>query len=424
MSTAAVKICFILGTRPEITKLYSIIKASYRNEEVHPLIIHTGQHYDYEMSQIFLEELELPTPHYFLDVESGTHGQMTATLLVAIEKALMKEKPDIVIVLGDTNTTMAGSLAAAKQNIPVAHIEAGCRSFDYSMPEEINRIVTDSISSLFFAPSEVAALNLLYEGKPSNRVFQAGNTVVDIVEETKDLRQNIVVKEIGSDKYDVVVTLHRQENVDDRERLKSLLEALAKIDGSVIFPMHPRTRKRVNEFGLNHILSMSKNVRVIKPLNYLAFMKLLEDASVIVTDSGGVQEEAIMLGTPCITARDTTEWPETVWAGGNCLAGLETDIIYKKCNQMIRRQTAGEKGFQNPFHGNAGSSIISIVLAHWKEDNLRMQKPEMTGGEYPLPWLLTERQELRREFQTSLQFDEKGKAIHQKSVSRVSRGYK
>jgi len=404
------KICFVLGTRPEITKLYSVMNAAKAHNMVTPIFVHTGQHYDYEMSQVFLEELKLPEFHYFLNVKSGSHGSQTANLLVELEPVLTKEQPDVVIVLGDTNTTMAGALAASKLGIPVAHVEAGCRSFDMLMPEEINRLTADAISSVFFASSEVAALNLLYEGHPKNRVFLLGNTVVDIIDETRELRKSISLDTEHIGDYDVVVTLHRQENVDDKTRLKDLLTALSEIHGTIIFPIHPRTKKRIDEFGLKALVESVPNLKLIKPLNFLSFMKLIEESKVIVTDSGGVQEEAVMLGVPCVTARDTTEWPETIWAGGNQLAGASAKNITTLCNELLSKPDSAFKHKMNPFKGNAGISIIETLVKLWQGGNLQFEKPDMSDGKYPLPKLETRTEPLKNVYQTSLNFDRKGNA--------------
>jgi len=403
------KICFVLGTRPEITKLYSVMNAAAAHNNVTPIIIHTGQHYDYEMSQVFLEELDLPEFHYFLNVKSGSHGTQTAKLLIEIEKVLSSEQPDCVIVLGDTNTTITGALAASKLGIPVAHVEAGCRSFDMAMPEEINRLVADAISSIFFAPSKVAALNLLYEGRSQDRVFLAGNTVVDIVEETREIRKSMILDPEQIGEYDVVVTLHRQENVDDKTRLRNLIEGLRRIEGKIIFPIHPRTRKNLDKFGLMDLVNSSSNLKLIKPLNFLSFMKLLEDARMIITDSGGVQEEAVMLGVPCITARDTTEWPETVWAGGNFLAGLDSDSMTERANEIINFPDEELDSSVNPFEGNAGTRIIQILTELWNKNKLTIPKPSMSGGKYPLPWLRKLDDSTTDEYSTTLLFDGQGR---------------
>jgi len=388
---------------------------------VTPVFIHTGQHYDYEMSQVFLEELKLPKFHYFLNVKSGSHGSQTALLLTEIEKTLIKEQPDTVIVLGDTNTTMAGALAASKMGIPVAHVEAGCRSFDMAMPEEINRLVADAISSIFFAPSKVAALNLLYEGRPQDRVFLSGNTVVDIVEETRELRQSITLDPDQIGKYDVVLTLHRQENVDEKKRLKELLVALGEIQGKIVFPIHPRTRKRIEEFGLMNLVESTSNMKLIKPLNFLSFMKLMEESKVIVTDSGGVQEEAVMLGIPCVTARDTTEWPETVWMGGNHLAGLNAKTITSLCNEILSKTDIVTDGGMNPFKGNAGTAIIDTLVKLWKDGTLELPKPDMSDGKYPVPILMKSEEISTNEFQSSLGFNRDGDSYAEESDDIVRR---
>ncbi len=411
MKKNKMKISFVLGTRPEIIKLYSVMKAAEVHKMVTPIFIHTGQHYDFEMSQVFLEELKLPEFHYFLDVKSGSHASQTALLLVELEKTLMKEQPDVVIVLGDTNTTMAGALAASKLGIPVAHVEAGCRSFDMAMPEEINRLTADAISSILFAPSEVAALNLLYEGHSQDRVFFSGNTVVDIVEETSELRKSMKLDSTIIEEYDVVVTIHRQENVDHEKRLRELIVALSEIGGKVIFPIHPRTRKRIEEFGLMDLVESTTNLKLIKPLNFLSFMKLMEESKVVITDSGGVQEEAVMLGTPCITARDTTEWPETVWVGGNRLAGSNAMNVTKFCNEVLLRSKTTTKKSMNPFKGNAGTSIINTLVELWQTGNLGLPRPDMSDGKYPLPTLQGKSHQLEKVYQTSLEFDKNGNAI-------------
>jgi UDP-N-acetylglucosamine 2-epimerase (non-hydrolysing) len=409
---AKMKLCFILGTRPEIIKLYSVMGAAIAHNDVDPIFIHTGQHYDYEMSQVFLEELNLPKPHYFLNVKSGPHGQQTALLISEIEMSLSSEKPDAAIVLGDTNTTMAGAIAAAKLQIPVVHVEAGCRSFDLNMPEEINRLVVDAISSVFFAPSEVAGLNLLFEGKSEQRVFFAGNTVSDIVEETREARKAIKIssEEIGD--FDVVITLHRQENVDNKQRLTSFLKALAKIQGKILFPIHPRTRKRIEDFGLESLVTNIANLNLVKPQNYLTFMRILEEAKVIITDSGGVQEEAMLVGTPCITARDTTEWPETVWSGANYLAGIDAENIPSHCNEILRKaphQADSKKVARKPYK-YAGARIIDILVRLWREESLQIEKPSMADGQYPLPWLLDAKDKSKKITSVSLTFDQDGRA--------------
>ncbi len=402
------------------------MNAAVANTEVNPVFIHTGQHYDYEMSQSFLEELKLPKMDYFLNVQSGTHSNQTANLLTTIERTLLLEKPDVVLVLGDTNTTLAGALSAAKLRIPIAHVEAGCRSFDYDMPEEINRLAVDAISSIYYAPSEVAALNLLSEGKPKNRVFLAGNTIVDIVHETQEIRSAIRFDSEIGEAAPVLVTLHRQENVDDKTRLSELLRALSEIKEKVVFPIHPRTKKRIEEFKLTEFVDNIPNLRLVKPQKYLTFMKLLEKAKVVITDSGGVQEEAIIVGTPCVTARDTTEWPETVWAGGNHLAGRSAPRIAELCNQLLEdaEDPTQTTKWRNPFQGNAGPTIIQTLVTLWKDEELWPQKLDMSQGKYPLPWLVEVDADLEGEFLTNVEFDKEGRGVignKQQAVRRIIR---
>ena len=410
MPKEPLKLCFILGTRPEIIKLYSVINAAIAHEQVAPLLVHTGQHYDYEMSQAFLEELQLPECDYFLNVKSGSHGQQTGALLSAIEEVLSVEAPDVTAVVGDTNTVLAGALASAKLQIPAAHVEAGCRSFDLDMPEEINRLATDAISSILFAPSYVSALNLVFEGKSQRQVILAGNTVVDIVEETTSLRKANPLSDELRGKSDVLITLHRQENVDSKTRLSELLQSLNNIKAQMLFPMHPRTKKRIEEFDLQDLVESNSNLHVINPLNYLTFMKVLERAQIVITDSGGVQEEAIMLGTPCVTARDTTEWPETVWAGGNHLAGREANNVAKLTNDLLKKIESHPFVPINPFKGNAGPTIVDTLVQQWKKGTLKPEKPDMQLGKYPLPWVLTGTKHFET-FYTSLRVDQEGKPI-------------
>ncbi|MFX1561100.1 MAG: non-hydrolyzing UDP-N-acetylglucosamine 2-epimerase, partial [Promethearchaeota archaeon] len=314
-----------------------------------------------------------------------------------------------------------GALAAAKLGIPVAHVEAGCRSFDIAMPEEINRLAADAVSSIFFAPSEVSALNLLCEGHSQDRIFLAGNTVVDIVEETRELRHWITLDPDQVGDHDVVVTLHRQENVDDKKRLRELIAALGEIQGEVVFPIHPRTRKRIEEFGLMGQVESTTNLKLIKPLNFLSFMKLMEESEVVVTDSGGVQEEAVMLGVPCITARDTTEWPETVWAGGNRLAGRDAKNITTMCNEILSKPEKAKKEGRNPFKGNAGKTIIEILVKLWQSSDLGLPKPDMSDGKYPLPRLIGRKEAQEEVYQTTLRFNRDGTAVVEdgKTVSDI-----
>lgn len=315
-------ISIVLGTRPEIIKMSPVIREC-EEKGLDYFILHTGQHYSYEMDRVFFDELELPQPKYNLDVGSGTHAEQTGRIMIGVEKVLMKERPDIVLVQGDTNTTLSGALAAAKLQIKVGHVEAGLRSFDRRMPEEINRVLTDHISDYLFAPTEKARQNLLREGLDGSRIYVTGNTIVDAVYQNLEIAKKKVnvLKDLGlkSEGY-FLVTAHRQENVDVKERLKGILKGLELIHQEfsmpVVFPIHPRTRRRIEEFGLS-----LDGIEVINPLGFLEFLQLEANARLVLTDSGGVQEETCILKVPCVTLRDNTERPENPRGWIKCSGG-------------------------------------------------------------------------------------------------------
>lgn len=352
-------IAIIIGTRPEIIKISPVIRECEKRG-LEYFIIHTGQHYSYEMDRVFFEELELPLPKYNLDVGSGTHAEQTAKILVGVERVLLREKPDIVLVQGDTNTVLAGALVAAKLYIKIGHVEAGLRSYDRRMPEEINRVLTDHLSDYLFAPTEKAKENLLREGIEENKIFVTGNTIVDAVYQNLEIakRKVDVLKELGlKPKEYFLVTAHRQENVDNSERLRGILEGLRLVNDEfglpIIFPIHPRTRKRIEEFGLS-----LEGIDVIKPLGFLEFLQLESNAKLILTDSGGVQEETCILGVPCVTLRDNTERPETLEVGSNILVGTKPKRILEGVRVMLNRKN----NWENPFgDGKAGERIVKII---------------------------------------------------------------
>ncbi len=354
-------IAIVLGTRPEIIKMSPVIRECERRG-LDYFILHTGQHYSYEMDRVFFEELELPQPKYNLDVGSGTHAEQTGKIMIGVEKILMKEKPDVVLVQGDTNTVLAGALAAAKLHIKVGHVEAGLRSYDRRMPEEINRVLTDHISDYLFVPTEKAKQNLLREGIDENKIFVTGNTIVDAVYQNLEIakRKVNVLKDLGlKPKEYFLMTAHRQENVDVKERLEGILKGLELIynefDMPVVFPMHPRTRRRIKEFRLS-----LDGVKVINPLGFLEFLQLEANAKLVLTDSGGVQEEACILGVPCVTLRDNTERPETLEVGSNILAGTKPEKILEGVRIMLNR----ENSWKNPFgDGKAGKRIINVIMS-------------------------------------------------------------
>ncbi|WP_258084568.1 non-hydrolyzing UDP-N-acetylglucosamine 2-epimerase [Thermococcus thermotolerans] len=371
------KPAFVFGTRPEIIKLAPVIRA-FEERDVKPLLIHTGQHYDYEMSRVFLEELELPPIDYHLEVGSGTQAEQTGTAMIKIEKVLMDEKPDVVLVQGDTNTVLAGALAAVKLKIPVAHVEAGLRSFDRTMPEEINRILADHASEVLFAPTEEARENLEREGI-TRGVYVVGNTIVDAVLQNAEVseRKSDVLERFGlkSKKY-ILITAHRAENTDSRENLTKLVEILEALPMRAIYPMHPRTRNRLREFGLWERINSIENLAITKPLGYLDFLRLEKNAFAIMTDSGGIQEESIILNVPCLTLRYNTERPETVKAGGNVLVGLEKDRAIRYLKKLLDDgEFYGRMAeAQNPFgDGKAGERIAEILLELHEKGELKVR---------------------------------------------------
>ena len=350
------KISIVLGTRPEIIKLSPVIRECERLE-LDYFILHTGQHYSHNMDRVFFEDLELPEARYNLDVGSGSHGWQTGKMLVGIEGVFEKERPDVVLVQGDTNSTLAGALAAAKLGIKVGHVEAGLRSYDRRMPEEINRTLTDHCSDYLFAPTEKSKKILLGEGISEGKIFVTGNTVVDAVFQNLEIanRKRNVMNDLHLKPRDYfLVTAHRQENVDDKERFFGILSGLEKVGSKfgvpIVYPVHPRSRKQMIEFGLQ-----PDEVRLIEPVDFLSFLQLENNAKLVLTDSGGVQEEACVLGVPCVTLRDNTERPETVEVGSNVLAGTDSDRMVECVKMMVLRENCWE----NPFgDGNAGRKIV------------------------------------------------------------------
>jgi UDP-N-acetylglucosamine 2-epimerase (non-hydrolysing) len=355
------KYCIVLGTRPEIIKQSSIIR--FLNKEKKDFfIIHSNQHYSENLDKVFFNELELTEPKYNLNIGSASHGKQTGKMLEMIEEVLIKETPDIVLVQGDTNTVLAGALAASKLKIKVGHIEAGLRSYDRTMPEEINRIVTDHISDYLFAPTEKSKNILLSEGINEKKVIVTGNTIVDAV------LQNIKIAEKNSTlfkKFDLreksylLLTAHRAENTDSKAKLNGILQGASKLSENIkmptIYPIHPRTKKMIEQ----HKIIIPKNIILIDPIGFLDFLFLQKHAKLILTDSGGKQEESCILQVPCVTLRENTERPETIEAGGNVLAGTNPEII-QKCAMQILTQ---KNDWINPFgKGDTGEIIINSII--------------------------------------------------------------
>ena len=355
------KIAFVLGTRPEIIKLFPVIREHIRRD-IPFAIIHTNQHYSPEMDAVFSQQLHLPPADYNLEVGSGTHGEQIGRMCERLESVLGKLKPEVVYVQGDTNSVLAGALMASRLGIPVAHVEAGLRSYDRRMPEEFNRIFADHLSEYLFAPTEKAKQILLGELFPESKIYVTGNTVVDTLNEVSRLgdEQEPVQQRYGLGKGDyMLITLHRPENVDYNPVLRSIVGAIDEVSTKfaipAVFPVHPRTAKRLHEFGI----SLPGSFVRIEAVDYLSFVQLEKAARLVITDSGGVQEEACILGVPCVTVRLKTERPETVEVGANLVTGVQKEAIVAGAEKMIDKRA----GWPNPFgDGKAGERIVDIVM--------------------------------------------------------------
>lgn len=351
------KILSIVGARPQFIKCAPLSRVIRKDHE--EILVHTGQHYDPDMSDIFFKELSIPKPDYNLGIGSGFHGEQTGKMLIEIEKVLLKENPDLVLVYGDTNSTLAGSLAASKLNIKVAHVEAGLRSFDRSMPEETNRVLTDHTSNFLFCPTETALLNLKNEGITSS--YLVGDLMFDALKHNQKIaaeKSTILEDSCLIPKEYIVATMHRPSNTDSFENLSTIVKALCDAKWPIIFPVHPRTEKCLKSYDLWN--KLDENVKLITPLGYLDMLKLMENSRKILTDSGGVQKEAYMLGVPCITMRENTEWTETVKDGWNILVGAD----YRKIVTAIER-FEGSKIRGGIFgEGNTSEKICEILNMH------------------------------------------------------------
>ncbi|MBE3576265.1 MAG: UDP-N-acetylglucosamine 2-epimerase (non-hydrolyzing) [Limnochordales bacterium] len=353
------KILTVVGARPQFIKTAAVSRLLRGVEDVREVLVHTGQHYDPNMSEVFFRELDIPQPDYNLGIGAGTHGAQTGRMLEHIERVLLKEKPDWVLVYGDTNSTLAGALAAAKLHIPVAHVEAGLRSFNRRMPEEINRTVTDHISDLLFAPSENAVVNLRKEGIPETRIHLVGDVMYDVAlyygDKAERTSQILTRLGLASGSY-ILATIHRAENTDDPWRLRAIMEGLAHVaaDIPVVFPVHPRTRKALESHGVIEVARI--HLCLIDPVGYLDMVMLEKHACLIVTDSGGVQKEAFFYRVPCVTLRAETEWVELVKLGWNTLCCPENGKVVA---QAIRAMI-GRKGAEGTPYG-VGTAARQIV---------------------------------------------------------------
>jgi UDP-N-acetylglucosamine 2-epimerase (non-hydrolysing) len=364
MSTQ-LKIINIVGARPNLPKIAPLIREMQRHPEIEPVLVHTGQHYDEALSDIFFRQMGIPTPHVNLEVGSGSHAAQTAEVLKRVEPVLIEQQPDLVLVVGDVNSTMAVSLAAVKLGIPVAHVEAGLRSFDRSMPEEINRVLTDALADFLFVTEEDAIQHLLKEGRPRESIYFVGNVMIDAlrhflpVAQKSRIGEDLDLKNAANWQRFGVLTLHRPSNVDSTEKLAEILGAIDAIAAQipVIFPVHPRTQQRLTQAGIK----THPQLKLIPPVGYLDFLCLLSKATLVLTDSGGIQEETTALGVPCLTLRENTERPITISEGTNLLIGTDPAKILVAAQHILVGK--GKAGRIPPFwDGHAAERIVEVLL--------------------------------------------------------------
>lgn len=359
------KIVSVVGTRPNFIKIAPLINEMKKHSEIKHILVHTGQHYDKEMSKFFFDDLEIPKPDINLGIGSASDIAQTAKIMLEFEKVALKEKPDLVIVVGDVNSTLAAALAALKCNVKVAHVESGLRSFDRTMPEELNRILTDHISDFLFTTEESANKNLASEGIDKSKVFFVGNVMIDSLLSHKDKskKSKILSKLNIKRKEYAVLTLHRPSNVDNKKSLEHIIGILNKIQQKIriVFPVHPRTLKNITKFRLGKKLKNQKNIIITEPLGYLDFLALMSNSRFVLTDSGGIQEETTVLGIPCITMRNNTERPITVEQGTNVLVSTDRYKIIGASNKLLKR--INFKAKIPPFwDGKAAKRIVDVIL--------------------------------------------------------------
>ena len=361
-----IKVINVVGARPNFMKVAPIVAAmKKRPDRFQPLVVHTGQHYDASMSDAFFVDLELPEPDIHLGVGSGTHAVQTAAVMERFEPVIVEQKPDWVLVVGDVNSTIACALVCVKLGIKVAHVEAGLRSRDRTMPEEINRLLTDQIADLLLTPSEDADQNLLAEGIPRERIRFVGNVMIDsLIKNLERAKRSNIKAQLGlSERAYAVLTLHRPSNVDNKQTFGRILDALESISNSlpIIFPVHPRTRKTIADLGLSERVRAMTNLRLIDPLGYLDFLNLYSTARLVLTDSGGIQEETTSLGIPCVTLRENTERPVTVELGTNVIVGTDTQKIIAAATAALNG-SAGNRVSQVPlWDGHAAERILDVL---------------------------------------------------------------
>ena len=357
----------VIGCRPNFIKIAPLMKQMNRCPEICPVLVHTGQHYDETMSDVFFRDLEIPPADIYLGIGSGTYAAQTAEIMRCLEPILTDTAPDLVVVVGDVNSTIAAALASIAQGIPVAHVEAGLRSFDREMPEEINRLLTDAVSEFLFATEESAVANLLREGKSPEQIFLVGNVMIDTLIEhlaTIDRSGALARFELVPRGY-ALVTMHRASNVDDPDSLRDIVSALAALQCHIplVFPVHPRTAARLDQFHRWRELLSLPNLHPIEPLGYIDFLKLMKESAFVLTDSGGMQEETTALGVPCLTMRENTERPITLTLGTNQLVGTSPERIVERAVDVLHGMCPKGKRPEN-WDGHASERITAVLLDH------------------------------------------------------------
>jgi UDP-N-acetylglucosamine 2-epimerase (non-hydrolysing) len=365
------KVINIVGARPNFIKIKPIIAKMNKNGFFMPTLLHTGQHYDFDMSKIFFKDLSIPEPDIHLEVGSGTHAEQTGKIIIEFEKFLLNRKPDLVIVVGDVNSTLACAIAASKLSIPIAHIEAGLRSFDRRMPEEINRVVTDSLSDYLFTPTTSASENLMKEGIDEQKIHLVGNVMIDTLTSSLDkVDKSKILEKLKIKQNDYgVLTLHRPENVDVSSKIQNIFAGIEKIQEEIqiVFPAHRRTQKRIEEHGFKTRITDMRNLMLIEPMGYIDFIKLTKDSKFVLTDSGGIQEETTVLNIPCLTLRNNTERIETLIMGTNILTGTEPDRIIADCMNIMKGNVKSGK-IPEMWDGKASERIDKILSRHFSHD--------------------------------------------------------